>query len=91
MLGSDTGLDRWTAAIIIAGGLGLSNGGAIHHWFERLPYAIIQNSPDQAAFAAAVVVMLVATGNAIVRLALETVRVDLGGEKSPESKLAVVA
>jgi len=96
MLGSDTGLDRWTAAIIIAAGLGLlrawthgrryatstrpagillaglgattllvaataelwpeSDGGAIHRWFERLPYGMIQNSPDQAAVAAAVIV-----------------------------------
>lgn len=78
------------ATLAIAGTAGLwpeSDGGAIRRWLEQLPYAVIEGSPEQAAAAAAVMVMLLATGNAIVRLALRSVEVDLGDEKSPESKL----
>lgn len=64
-----------------------SDGGVILRWFSRLPYETLTTSPERTLAAISVVLGLLATGNAVVRLSLEAVMIKLDREQGPESRL----
>lgn len=90
---------RWSASMLVgalavtvvalaaADWLGTGGGGAFERWLAGLPYASTRTSPARAAMALAVAPALVGTANAVVRLALASVSVQIGGAATPDRTL----